>query len=181
MTRRRLHIGSVLLLWIAFAATTEAQPVHSFPALAAHLDTGENVTIITADGERTDGEVIAMSSTGLDIDVDGRMVRFDAAQLKEIGLRRDSFVNGTLIGLGTGAAAGFLMGVLISEDAGNLRGLVIMFGGSLGAGIGSGLGFAADALVRRYRVLYSAPRSLVSVSPVVAPGRIRGVAMTLQW
>lgn len=179
MPVRFTHPFAAILIFVALVSSADAQPATSLADLARHVEQGERVRIVRADGTHVKGDLGAIGPAAVEVDVDGQMVRVGAADVREIGVR-DGVRKGILIGLGAGLAAGLIAGARMASDAGNLAGLAVMRGTAIGGGVGVGLGAAIGAAIPHYRTVYGAPPT-VRVSPVVAPGQGYGAVVAIGW
>lgn len=174
----------VACLIIALAHDAHAQPASDFAELSLHAASGDTLVVSRHDGSRATGDLIDVDADTLRLDVDGQTVTIGAADIREVGVTSDSLANGALVGLATGAAFGLLTSAAFTESSGDglvdaaTAGPAALIAMTAGAGAGVGIGIGVDALVRRYRVLYSAP---VRVTPTVFPGRGYGVAFRVAW
>ena len=112
---------------------------------------------------------------------EGRRRELQEHDVAAISQRRpDSLKNGALWGLGAGAASGFIISGVGSAAASIWEGPdarvpvgPVLAGTVLMAGMGTGIGMAVDALIKRDRVIYarsSAPVT-VGIAPFMASGR----------
>ena len=100
--------------------------------------------------------------------------------------RRDSRWNGTLWGLAAGGVLGALLDRSLVEEYGRDD---ISPGSSLSlvataAGIGAGIGFGIDAMIKGRRVIYSKPRPPVDGNATVLPmwrSSRKGVLVSLRF
>jgi hypothetical protein len=175
----RRILGATLML-AASLTSVDAQPAASLSEAATQVEVGEKVRVLRLDGSEIRGELSAIDPTALAIDVDGRVMRINAADVREVGVK-DGVYNGLLIGMGAGLAAGLVAGWLAtSPDDGNLRGMGVTFAGAAGLGVGIGLGAAIDAASARYKTVYGGSTT-VRVSPLAAPGRGYGAVVAVGW
>lgn len=168
-----------LVVGVADPSHAQASAIGSLSDLRAQVEAGEKVRVLRVDGQELRGELIALDSTGVDIDAAEGVVRITAADIREIGLK-DGVYNGLLIGMGTGLAAGLLTGLLTtSPDDGNLRGFGVMLAGAAGLGVGLGLGAVLDARAAHYTTIYRSTAT-VRVTPLAAPGAY-GASIAIAW
>ena len=183
MVHRRFWLtavgGAMLIALLPKTSGAQAQAIGPLTAAWTQVEIGEKVRVLRLDGSEIRGELSAIEPAALGVDVDDRVVRLDAAEVREIAVK-DGISNGILIGLGAGLAAGLAAGVLsTSPDDGDLRGLAISLAGAGGLGIGIGLGAAIDAAKAHYKVVYRAPAT-VRIAPFAAPGGY-GAAVAVAW
>jgi len=171
-------LGSVLMV----ALSTSSAHGQAAPLLAdvtRQVEIGDRVRVLRVDGTEIRGELSALEPSFLAIDVSGRPVRIDAADVHEIGVK-DGVWNGILIGLGAGLSAGIVSGlVMTSPDDGNLRGASVMLVGAVGLGLGIGLGVALDAASAHHRTIYG-PRPTAPASPIATRG-LYGATIVVRW
>ena len=186
MTHAKVHrschvmrlLAAVLILMTP-VAWAQAQSAASLSGAAANVDVEEKVRVLRLDGTEIRGELSAIEPTFIDIDVDSRVVRIDAADIREIAVK-DGVYNGILFGMGAGLAGGLVTGFLLtSPEDGNLRGIGISLAAAVGLGAGIGLGAAFDASKAHYRTIYGTSPT-VRVSPLAAPG-LYGAAVAVGW
>jgi hypothetical protein len=183
----RLALAFVLIL-----APVEARAqliATSFDELPATLQQGERIEVTTASGDKLKGDVLDVSSSGLELRI--RTPRpdantFAAAQrrLVESDVRRivrehhDSLWNGTIIGLAAAAFPGIVTiawGLSAAND-GYTTGAEVAGAGIVMLGIGAGIGAAVDASLHRHTTVYLRPatRSALQWSPT-------GVRLSFQF
>ena len=181
-TSRRTLLATAMVLLVT-ACTARAQAVSALADVPKGTQPGDTLRVQHMDGRRTTGDLQEISADGVRLDVDGTLVIIPAAEIRELGVTSDSFKNGALIGLATGAVVGMFAaatsgssgdGSVDAATAGPAALIGLVAGGAAGVGIGIGL----DALVRRYRVLYKAP---VQVTPIMTSRRGYGMAVGLSW
>ncbi|WP_110171224.1 hypothetical protein [Luteitalea pratensis] len=181
MAHWRSWLTSVIVVAVVILSTmsAQAQPVGPLTDVGTQVEVGEKVRVLRLDGSEVRGELSAVEPTSLDVEVDGRVVRIDAADVREVGVK-DGVYNGILIGMGAGLAGGLVAGQLAtSPDDGNLRGLVVMVTGAAGLGVGIGLGAALDAAAGHFKLVYRAAAT-VRVAPFAATGGY-GAVVAVAW
>ena len=162
MAHWRSWLASVVRVAIVTLPTisAQAQTVGLLTDVRTQVEVGEKVRVVRLDGSEVRGELSAIEPTALAIEVDGRVVRIDAADVRDVGVK-DGVYNGILIGMGVGLAGGLVAGQLAtSPDDGNLRGMAVMFAGAAGLGVGIGLGAAIDAAAAHFRLVHRAPATV---------------------
>lgn len=146
------------LIPVDAAAQTVA---HSFADLQLAVKTNETVYVFDTSGRDTRGRIDLVSPAALHLAVDGARRDFLEAQVSRIERhRRDSIRNGLLMGLGGGAAIGFLAGRRVDEGPCPPKtgcGEAELIGAIGGAFWGSVAGWIADALHHTREVIYRAP------------------------
>lgn len=171
----------VLVMSLVVTARAGAQPVATFAELPLHLEEGDRVMIVCADGHERTGWIKALDPAAIDVDMDGRIVRCNAGDVREVRAP-DGFKNGVLLGLAVGTAAGVIAGFMVTTPGDPVTPAVIILTSAAGGGAGVGIGITLDALKRHYRTLYRVPPStVVRMSPVVAPGRGYGAIVSVSW
>jgi len=181
MAHLRSWLTSVVVVAVVMLPTmsAQAQTVGPLTDLRTQVEVGEKVRVLRLDGSEVRGELSAIEPTALAIEVDDRVVRINAADVREVGVK-DGVYNGILIGMGAGLAAGLVAGLLAtSPDDGNLRGLAVTLAGAAGLGVGIGLGGAIDAAAAHFTQVYRAPAT-VRVAPFAAPGGY-GAVVAVAW
>jgi hypothetical protein len=154
MFRSTLSLGCTIALgWQLAAATAGAQGVAaSFERLGSRVSVGDWVIVTDGAGRETAGTIVALSATGLTLTVNGTRTDFIESDIDQVS-QRDSRWNGTLWGL----AAGTIAGVFLEESVVDEYGRDDIDVGSVVlplAAMGSGIGFAVDALIKGRRVVY---------------------------
>lgn len=184
-----LWIISMCLLWAAPASAQN--PAASFDQLRSLVKTGDTIEVTDASGHRTKGRLGELSISSLELLVlrtqpDGSqkwapVAPFQERDVTQIMLeRRDSLLNGTLIGLAAGGGiALYVIGISHCRDCSEPGiGYVVA---PIPVGIGVGLGAAIDFAIRDRVKIYQAPerRPLsVHVSPLLSK-QGAGVQMTV--
>ena len=181
-TSHRTLLATVLVL-LGTVCTARTQTVSALADVSKETHRGDTLRVHHMDGRRTTGDLREISTDGVLLDVDGKLVTIPAAEIRELGVTSDSFKNGALIGLATGAGVG-IFAAATSDSSGDglvdaaTAGPAALIGLVAGAAAGVGIGIGLDALVRRYRVLYKAP---VHVTPIMTSGGGYGMAFGLSW
>jgi hypothetical protein len=145
--------------------------VTSFPDLATVVKSGDTVDVTDAMGRTLRGTIGELSRTSLELTARKRasdgtesfesIRRFSATDIRQIRLeRRDSVLNGTLIGLAVGLALAAIPAAVVAcsstYEGGSSAGECASFLAIMG-GIGAGAGLALDAArVERRMVFYQA-------------------------
>jgi hypothetical protein len=176
-----LFVG-VLLVVPALGAAQE--PVKSFDQLNTRLKPGDTIWVTDAQGREIKGKITSLGPDALVVDSGGTRT-LPAADVRLIQeRRRDSYKNGTFIGLGVGAGLTVALCAAYAEegDEGACAVAVAAYGG-----IGAAIGLGIDALIPgKKRVAYRAPGAAgtaatrLSIAPVVTP-RAKGVAVSLAF
>ena len=175
-------LAAVLGLFVT-VCTARAQTISALADVSKETHRGDTLSVRHMDGRRTTGDLREISTDGVLLDVDGKLVTIPAAEVRELGVTSDSFKNGALIGLATGAGVGMFAAATSGSSGDGLvdaatAGPAALIGLVAGAAAGVGIGIGLDALVGRYRVLYKAP---VQVTPIMTSGGGYGMAFGLSW
>jgi hypothetical protein len=175
----------VAQLFVLGVSIAEGQELAgSFEQLRSRVSVGDNVIVADVMGREVRGTITDISVSSLVLVVGKDRIEFVEADVETVS-RRDSRWNGTLWGLGTGAVLGALMDKGLVEEYGRED---IQVGESVAfiveaSGIGAGVGFAVDALIKGRRVVYMrspSTRGTASVSPMWGPSR-RGILVSLRF
>lgn len=155
----------------------------SFSELAKLLEPGAVIRVTDASGRRTTGRLGQLSASSLELlgtrgagtggSGTGQARIFPEADVRSIEVRRrDSLVNGTLIGLVAGGVGGAVGGAAVCGSYSCNAARVAAASGALFGGIGAGVGVLTDlAITGRTRVYASGQRSPdVRVAPVLSKG-----------
>src|SRR5262249_34736187 len=153
-----------------------------FSELRALVRPGDTLRISEVSGRKTSGRLGTLSPTSLELvsmstDASGRTVAVPKAQLSpsdvaEIRVvRRDSLLNGTLIGLAAGAGP-FL--AVWPAAAGSEVEINVALGALVGGVAGAAIGAAVDASRhRQVTVFRAAPRAArLRIAPLVSPSTV---------
>ena len=172
------------ILTVAPGASAQ-EPVRDFSQLNTRLKPGDTVWVTDGEGRELKGKITSFGPDALVVDAGGArtLPAVDVRLIQE--RRRDSFKNGTLIGLGIGAGfgviacAGFVEG---SQDAGWCALAIGAYGG-----IGAAIGLGIDALTPGKKIaVYRASGTpgttpaRLSIAPVITP-RVKGVAVSFAF
>ena len=157
----------------------------SFEELPMTLQQGETIQVTTASGDTLKGDVLQVSSSGLDLRIrtprpEGNTPAATQRRLLENDVRqivrehRDSLWNGTVVGLAVAALPGIVTIAwgLGAADEGYSTGAEIAGAGIVMLGIGAGIGAAVDASLHRRTTVYLRPAtqrsSRLSMAPLLA-------------
>lgn len=161
--RTCLTPGASLLLAACCTMPAFAQePARSFEELRLRVTIGDTVFVIDSGGLERQGTVEALSETTLRLDTEGARREFAEGSVRRIDrTRRDPVSNGVLIGVATGALAGFLAGRAADSttcpdppiECGQ-GAAVGTIGGAFWGGVG---GWLIDRLRRDREVVYQHP------------------------
>lgn len=153
-------------------------PTAVFQDLPLLVNLGDRVTVTDDTGRELQGELIDISPSALSVLVDDMRHDLQEANITRIRQRRpDSLMNGTLIGLLSGALFTVVSAAAVEGEGGPL---VVVAGAAITGGIGAGIGALVDYERVGSRVVYDARNSSrrVTVAPLLARHQ-KGVAVTL--
>jgi uncharacterized protein YcfJ len=162
---RILGMGAVMLLMSGEVALAQGgAPATSLVELARRVSVGERLEIVDERRGRTAGTLVSVSEAAVTLRVGGRSRHFPSTDVVRVERRRpDSKRNGALIGLGTGAVVGTLVGPADSQTC-PASGVECGQGALLGAIAGALWGAAAGWVVDTARVT----RELIYLRPGAA-------------
>lgn len=183
--RRSLGYAALLPLLLGVSNAESQEVAGSFELLRSRVTVGDNVTVTDVMGREMRGTIAKLSPSSLALVVGQTQTEFFEADVERVS-RRDSRRNGTLWGLGTGVVLGVLLDRSLVDEYGRDD---ISTGSSTSfiatsAGIGAGIGFVVDALIKGQRVIYSRPRTSTGKSVTVLPlwgTRPRGISVSLKF
>ena len=120
---------------------------------------GDTLYVVDAQGEETKGRLTNILDGAIMLDVDGTHRRFSIDSISQIDrTRRDSVKNGVLIGLATGAIAGYALGRRLDSPTCPRPGIECGQGGTTGAFGGAFWGaiggWIVDAVTRKRETVY---------------------------
>jgi molybdopterin-binding protein len=172
------------LLILGVSITEGQEAAGSFEQLRSRVSVGDHVIVADGRGREVRGAITDLSASSLTLIVGKDRMEFFEADVETVS-RRDSRWNGTFWGLGAGAVLGALIDRSLVEEYGRQD---IQVGESVefiatAAGIGAGIGFTVDALIKGRRVIYVRPpstRGKASVSPMWGAAR-RGILVSLRF
>jgi hypothetical protein len=161
---RQFTFATLLLAFaVGIPMAGEAQEAaSSLDGLRPLVGVGDEVIVTDRQGQETRGRIAEISTSSLGLFAGGARTDFAEDALSTIS-RPDSRWNGTLWGLGVGGVLGALVDRGLVKEYGRED---ISVGQSVAsiaevAGIGAGIGFVIDALIKGRRLIYS--RSQVSM------------------
>jgi hypothetical protein len=175
----------VAVLLVVPAPGAAQEPVKSFDQINTRLKVGDTVWVTDAQGRELKGKITSFGPDALVVDSGGTRT-LPAADVRLILERpRDSFKNGTLIGLGVGAGFGVIVCASFAEGSQDAGWCALAIGAY--GGIGGAVGLGIDALIPGKKlVAYRAPGSAgsshtrLSIAPVITP-RAKGVAVSFAY
>jgi len=156
------------------------EPVRDFAQLNTRLRPGDTVWVTDAQGREIKGKIQTLAPDAITLKGGGRtFTALDVGLIRE--RRRDSLINGAIIGTAVGAFFGAGLAGFGDNASDSDYAAAAAFGGAFGAGIGVGI----DALIPgRKLVAYRGPRSIsqarLSFAPVVTP-RAKGLAVAVSF
>jgi hypothetical protein len=172
---------------------TSAGVATSFAELAALVQPGAVIRVTDVRGRTASGTLGQVSKSSFELlkpksKVDGRDAPmtpqvWSERDVQSIELeRRDSLLNGTLIGLAVGGLGGLLGGAANCRNYSCQAGPVAAASGALFAGIGAGVGALTDLAINGRTTVYQAPQrsSGVRVSPVTSTSSL-GVLLSVRF
>jgi len=178
--------ASILLIAPALAVAQE--PVTSFEQLGMRLKPGDRIWVTDAKGREVEGRIQRVWADALTVDTEPPST-FPA---RDVSLIRqttpDSLWNGTLIGLGIGAAP-WCIAAAASHEPGMSVGVECLEGTVVFGSIGALIGLAIDAGHGKKLTVYRAPstpgtggasHARLSIVPVITP-RMKGVALSYSF
>ena len=150
--------AGMMLLALALgscASVVRGQGVaESFTALQELVEVGQTVTVVDASGREVTGPITALTPARLVLGGGGRERAWEEADVVRIRYRgQDSLRNGTLIGLGVGAAVAavaLLAGPPLEGPDADWG----IFSVAVGAGLGAALGVGIDAMFTAERDIF---------------------------
>lgn len=175
----------LLIVTLCVPAVAGAQNTStSFTRLRELVRVGDDVIVTDVHGRETRGSIREITASSLGLLVGDSRADFTLNELETVG-RRDSRWNGTLWGAGIAGVLGALVDRSLVKEYGRedigVGDSVVFIAGS--AGVGAGIGFAIDAMIKGTRVLYSRPQmsaiGKATLSPVWGNGR-KGVCVSVR-
>ena len=177
-----LNCTTVLLFLAVGASSTEAQETaDSLDQLRHLVQVGDHGTLMDVQGHEMQGTIAEISPLSLGLIVGETRVDFAGTDLETVS-RRDSRWNSTLWGLAGGAAFGAWAEKGLAGEYGRggvgYGSVVLPF-----AGLGAGIGFFTDAMVRGQHVIYARAPDFANntlISPIWSSRR-KGVSASLRF
>ena len=170
---------SALLVLGAVPALAQ-QTATPFEQIQFKVDEGDAVDITDASGTVLRGSLLKATDTELVVDVRGEVLRYSEADVTRVRARSfDKLWEGALIGTAAGALTGALVVDAMDCYQDECVGYALPF-----IGAGAGIGIGIDAMIRRFKVVYSAAGrptgSQVLVVPMTGHGA-RGAAIAVRF
>lgn len=141
--------GALLLGMLIMAGDVAAQAPTQPSVLSVRA--GERVLVTMTDGSQVLGRVWAVAPDGLRLDTPGGTQVIPVDRIARLVVK-DSLDNGLLVGLGTGAGAGFSLGMTVNMicagEGSNCPGAVVLLT-AMGAAIGGAVGVGIDGIRQR--------------------------------
>lgn len=158
---RRACTAMMMVMWFASVAAAE-QTARSFGELERFTDVGDTIFVVDTTGAEAKARIFDVSDIALRVTIDGAHRELKPADVRRIERhRRDSVLNGVLIGAGAGAVLGFVQGRRRDSPSCPRPGIECGQGAILGTvsgafwgGVG---GWIVDALHVTREVIYVAP------------------------
>jgi hypothetical protein len=162
--------GAAVLLLFGVSVTEAQERAGSFEQLRSRVTAGDEVTVTDVMGRETRGRILELSSSSLVLVADKTRTVFVQADVETVSLT-DSRLNGILWGLGVGGVLGVLLDKSLTDEYGRDD---ISVGSSVSfiataAGIGAGIGFVVDAILKGQRTIYSRPPTSITKHTTVLP------------
>jgi hypothetical protein len=161
----------VVLLFVLGVSITEGQEIAgSFEQLQPRASVGDHVTVTDVTGREVRGTITQLSFSSLTLLVGQSKTDFFEAEVETISVR-DSRWNGTVWGLGVGGVLGAWVDRGLVKEYGRED---ISVGESVkfiagAAGVGAGIGFGVDAMIRGRRLIYSRAQKSIQGNTTVLP------------
>ena len=181
--RGQLTAGLATGLLILSVTSAWAQPsTGSFEQIQFKVEEGDAVRVTDTSGTVVRGELRKATETELWVDVGGEVRKFSAVDVAEVQARVfDRLWEGALIGAAAGGAFGVLPMNLMSPPCEGIECAAPIIGG---AAAGAGIGIGIDAMIRRFRLIYSSSGrpsgTQVMVLPMTTHGA-RGAAVVIRF
>jgi hypothetical protein len=131
---------------------------------------GAAARVRLSNGVRREGELVSLTASDVVITREGQTQTFPLDQVSRVDRTTHNVRNGVLWGLLLGFAGGYLSSCGSGDEEDCWPEAGALFAG-IGAGTGALIGAGMNRASAENRVLYSAPRSTVSVAPRVSPSR----------
>jgi hypothetical protein len=147
---------------------------------------GQKILIVDDQGRELTGRIDELSADALRLLVGRTRADVPYDRILRIDRPRDGLLDGALTGFGIGAGLGLLAALAAAnDDSDNWGGPdpthVALVAPLMVGGIGAGIGFGLDALIRREPNLYRRQGATrISLSATVGRSRT-GVAMSVTW
>jgi hypothetical protein len=184
MQMRNAALSLALVLLPAGLAHAQA-PAQSLAELQLKVRIGEKVQVIDRSGNKTEGRFDGVSGSSLALIARGSRREFLETQIREVTRQRpESKWDGTLIGLGAGALAGFISVKTHCRNASERDDCLAVgytFLVPIFAGAGAGTGALIDLAIKRHDTIFApavASSYRLRVSPLLT-GQRKGVAVSI--
>lgn len=134
--------------------------MHSLQELRNFVRPGDTIYVVDTQGDETKGRLQNILDRSITLAVDSTRRNFSVDSIQQIDrTRRDSVKNGVLIGLATGAIAGYTIGRRFDSPTCPRPGIECGQGGSAGAFAGAFYGaiggWITDALIRTRETIFT--------------------------
>lgn len=186
LPRGIVAVAACFALSLAGAGTAHAQGAEeSFGSMAGRLAASEKpVRVTTASEGKITGKLLDLSESSLTMLVGHERRTLQKSEILQVAEIHHHAGQGALIGLGTGAALGFVGMLLACGDCGDESGAFALAGAIVYGGIGAGIGALAGAATTTERNVYRSPATAadarIAVTPLATP-RGAGIAATLRF
>jgi hypothetical protein len=182
----RVHCIALAVLFASSSALAQTDAEN----IRARVKDGQKVSITDDQGQEFKGRIGILSTNALNIVADGKSVDVPYDRIVRVDRPNDSLANGALIGLGAGAALGFIA-VASADDNGDCSPGAFFCGDAttgnyvagtfLMGGLGTAVGVGIDALIHHNREIYRrGDRAHTTVAPAMGRG-VRGVVVSMTW
>jgi hypothetical protein len=183
VARRWWRSALLCALVTAIAQTATAQEIAgSFEQLQVLVKPGDTVTVRDATGVETKGTIAALSSSTLALLTADTRLELSENDVSTIKQRRsDSLANGALIGAAGGAAFATTALIIFRDNDLDASEVALVLG--LYSAMGTGIGVAVDALIRREHVIFRRQPTTglqVGIAPWLTKQH-KGVIVTLRF
>lgn len=152
----RWIVTVVALAALASASCASAPPVRSFAEVPGRLKAGNTVRVTETTGSQAVGRVVALTPSGVTVDLDGIPLDIPSERVARIDRARRPIVRGAV----TGLIAGLALGALGAAGGGTGSPVDALAAGAsviAGVGLGVGVGTVAGALMTVNETVYVRP------------------------
>lgn len=167
---RRVIVAFALALAVLAPPPGFAQPLESF--LTLRIKSGDRLRLEDQSGARFEGRLTHLTQAEIAIQTDDGERRFTNADVREVAVRRQRRLVGTLIGAAVGAALGALDDCRGGENDHCDLDLPIL--------LGAGVGFGVGAAIHETTIVFPDQRTGVFLAPLVSRGAV-GFRAGLRW
>jgi hypothetical protein len=170
----------------ANSVLSQSKPARTFADLRALVRYGERIDLVELNGTVWKGEIVALSSRSVRVNVAGTTHEWDETQIQEIKKRKkDLWWNGALIGMGAGGLAGALLGVSnCGHTGGECRAYALpagLFGGmAIGVTAGSLIDFSIKKMETAFQLPNNSLRRTIGFTPILTRDR-QGLSLSVTF